>query len=165
MPVGRSRTTSGLRVAAKCQSPRLAGFTVTIEGHDWEDVEEVELPELPREGDTIETRYGTCVVTRAELLSDGGQYAGKVVAVFPSSPNQTAVGVAEQGVNRGWAWRGVSGLAPEQPCYDRAEQFAGRAPAVVERCWCLIHAVRDFSLLEVLACSSRKRACGRAGDG
>jgi len=35
-------------------------FTVTIDGPNWEDVEDVELPELPREGDTIETRYGTC---------------------------------------------------------------------------------------------------------
>jgi hypothetical protein len=58
-------------------------FTVTIEGSNWKDVQEVELPELPREGDTIETRYGTCMVTRAELLSDGGQYAGKIVCRFP----------------------------------------------------------------------------------
>jgi hypothetical protein len=58
-------------------------FTVTIEGSNWKDVQEVELPELPREGDTIETRYGTCIVTRAELLSDGGQYAGKIVCRFP----------------------------------------------------------------------------------
>jgi hypothetical protein len=58
-------------------------FTITIEGSNWKDVQEVELPELPREGDTIETRYGTCIVTRAELLSDGGQYAGKIVCRFP----------------------------------------------------------------------------------
>jgi hypothetical protein len=58
-------------------------FTVTIEGSNWKDVQEVELPELPREGDTIETRYGTCIVTRAELPSDGGQYAGKIVCRFP----------------------------------------------------------------------------------
>jgi hypothetical protein len=58
-------------------------FTVTIEGSSWEDVQEVELPELPREGDTIETRYGTCIVTRVERLSDGGPYAGKVVCRFP----------------------------------------------------------------------------------
>lgn len=60
-----------------------AGFTVTIEGHNWEDVQEVELPELPHEGDAIETRYGTCVVTRAELLPDGGQYAGGIVCRLP----------------------------------------------------------------------------------
>lgn len=58
-------------------------FTVTIDGPNWEDVEDVELPELPREGDTIETRYGTCIVTRAEPLSDGGHYAGKIVCRLP----------------------------------------------------------------------------------
>jgi hypothetical protein len=58
-------------------------FTVTIEGHDWEDVQEVELPELPREGDAIETKYGTCIVTHAEPLSDGGHYAGKIVCRLP----------------------------------------------------------------------------------
>lgn len=58
-------------------------FTVTIEGSNWEDVQEVELPELPREGDAIETRYGTCIVTRAELLIDGGQYGGKIVCRLP----------------------------------------------------------------------------------
>jgi hypothetical protein len=60
-------------------------FKVTIEGSNWEDVQAVELQELPREGDTIETRYGTCIVTRAQLLSDGGQYAGEIVCRFPSS--------------------------------------------------------------------------------
>jgi hypothetical protein len=58
-------------------------FMVTIDRPNWEDVEDVELPELPREGDTIETKYGTCIVTRAELLSDGGQYAGKIVCRLP----------------------------------------------------------------------------------
>jgi hypothetical protein len=54
-------------------------FTVTIEGRNWEDVAEVELPRLPREGETIETKYGTCLVTRAEPLQDSGPYAGKIV--------------------------------------------------------------------------------------
>jgi hypothetical protein len=58
-------------------------FMVTIDRPNWEDVEDVELPQLPREGDTIETKYGTCIVTRAEPLSDGGQYAGKIVCRLP----------------------------------------------------------------------------------
>ena len=58
-------------------------FTITIETPSWKDVQEVELPRLPAEGDTIETRYGTCIVTHAELLPDGGEYAGKIVCRFP----------------------------------------------------------------------------------
>jgi len=58
-------------------------FMVTIEESNWEDVDDVELPELPREGDTIETKYGTCIVTHTELLSEGGHYAGKIVCRLP----------------------------------------------------------------------------------
>ena len=53
-------------------------FTVTIEGAGWEDVDEVELPRLPNEGELIETKYGTCRITSAEPL-EGGPYAGKIV--------------------------------------------------------------------------------------
>jgi hypothetical protein len=60
-------------------------FTITIQGPNWEDVQEVELPELPGEGDAIETRYGTCMVTRAEPLPDRKPYAGKIVCRLPSS--------------------------------------------------------------------------------
>jgi hypothetical protein len=60
-------------------------FTVTIEGANWEDVAEIELPSLPREGDRIETKYGTCVVTQAEDLPQQNPYAGKIVCRFPSS--------------------------------------------------------------------------------
>jgi hypothetical protein len=58
-------------------------FTVTIEAPTWEDFQEIELPQLPGEGDAIETRYGTCIVTRAELSPDSGQYAGKIVCRLP----------------------------------------------------------------------------------
>lgn len=59
--------------------------TVTIEGSNWEDVQELELPEVPREGETIETRYGTCIVTHADPSPDGGPRTGKVVCRFPGS--------------------------------------------------------------------------------
>ncbi len=54
-------------------------FTVEIEGPNWEDVAEIELPRLPSEGETIETKYGTCLVTSVEALQDAGPYAGKIV--------------------------------------------------------------------------------------
>jgi hypothetical protein len=58
-------------------------FTITIEGPNWKDVEELELPQLPAEGDAIETRYGTCIVTQAEPSADSEQYAGKIVCRLP----------------------------------------------------------------------------------
>jgi hypothetical protein len=58
-------------------------FTITIEARGWEDIQEIELPELPGEGDAIETRYGTCIVTRAESLPDSTNYAGRIVCRFP----------------------------------------------------------------------------------
>jgi hypothetical protein len=58
-------------------------ITVTIEGSNWQDIQVLELPELPHEGDAIETRYGTCIVTRAEPLPDSGQREAKVVCRFP----------------------------------------------------------------------------------
>jgi hypothetical protein len=58
-------------------------FIITIEGPNWEDLDEVELPQLPPEGETIETKYGTCLVTRSEALPDGGQHAGRIVCRLP----------------------------------------------------------------------------------
>ena len=37
-------------------------FIVTIEGHGFTDVEEIELPRLPADGDPLDTKYGTCIV-------------------------------------------------------------------------------------------------------
>jgi hypothetical protein len=54
-------------------------FILTVEGPGLEDVDEVELLRLPEEGEPIETRLGTCVVTRAEPAPEGSQYAGKIV--------------------------------------------------------------------------------------
>jgi hypothetical protein len=58
-------------------------FIATIEGRGWQDFEEVELPELPPEGDTIETKYGTCFVTSGELQPDSAQHEGKIVCRLP----------------------------------------------------------------------------------
>jgi hypothetical protein len=58
-------------------------FTVTIEAPNWKDVQVVELPQLPGEGDAIETKYGTSIVTQAEPLPSGGQYAGTIVCRLP----------------------------------------------------------------------------------
>jgi hypothetical protein len=54
-------------------------FIVTIEGVGWKDIQEVELLRLPTEGEPIETKYGTCLVTHAEPLSKTEQHDGKIV--------------------------------------------------------------------------------------
>ena len=54
-------------------------LTVTIEGAGWTDVQQLELPRLPREGELIETKYGTCRVTHSEATPDAGPVTGKVV--------------------------------------------------------------------------------------
>jgi hypothetical protein len=58
-------------------------FIVTIEGHGFSDVEQIELLEAPDEGDPVETRYGTCIVTATELLSDNDSYDGKIACRLP----------------------------------------------------------------------------------
>jgi hypothetical protein len=68
---------------AGCRYRSVQRFTVTIEGPNWEDVEEVELPQLPSEGETIETKYGTCLVTHADAFTDTGQHAGRIVCRTP----------------------------------------------------------------------------------
>ena len=54
-------------------------FTVTIEGAGWKDVQELELPRLPREGELIETKYGTCRVTHSESVAKTEGFDGKIV--------------------------------------------------------------------------------------
>jgi hypothetical protein len=66
-----------------CDDRPVKNFTVTIEGSNWTDVQELELLDLPKEGDTVETRYGTCIVTESELLPDSGERAGKIVCRLP----------------------------------------------------------------------------------
>ena len=66
-----------------CDDRAVKKFTVTIEGSNWTDIQELELLDLPKEGDTVETRYGTCIVTQSELLPDSGERAGKIVCRLP----------------------------------------------------------------------------------
>jgi len=63
---------------------RVRRFILTVEGPNWTDSYEVELAALPNEGEPIETRYGTCLVTKAEPLPDGSRFAGKVVCRYPA---------------------------------------------------------------------------------
>ena len=58
-------------------------FTVTIEAPSWKDVEELELPRLPMEGDAIETKYGICIVTQSEATPGGEEYAGRIICRLP----------------------------------------------------------------------------------
>jgi hypothetical protein len=55
-------------------------FVVAIEGLP---LEEIELPRLPVEGDTITTNYGVCVVTRTEPVEEGSQFEGRIVCRLP----------------------------------------------------------------------------------
>jgi hypothetical protein len=61
----------------------LQRFIVTVEGLPLEEIEEIELLQLPAEGEPIETRYGTCIVTLTEPAADGGQYAGRIFCRMP----------------------------------------------------------------------------------
>jgi len=49
---------------------------ITIDGPNFQDFQEAEVPRLPEEGEPIETKYGTCVVTSVE---DSEHFAGKVI--------------------------------------------------------------------------------------
>ena len=51
-------------------------FSVTIEGAGWTEVQVVELSRLPREGELIETKYGTCLVTHTESTPDPEPFVG-----------------------------------------------------------------------------------------
>ena len=58
---------------------RVQRFAITIEGTGWTDVQVLELPRLPREGELIETKYGTCRVTHSETTANTEPFDGKVV--------------------------------------------------------------------------------------
>ena len=54
---------------------------ITIAGPNFTDFEEVELLAFPAEGDPIQTKYGTCIVTAVEI-ANGGQ-DGKIDCRLP----------------------------------------------------------------------------------
>lgn len=56
---------------------------VMIEGPGWTDLQDVELPRAPGEGDTIETRYGTCIVTKVDPAPNADSYSGKITCRLP----------------------------------------------------------------------------------
>ncbi len=58
-------------------------FLIKIEAPTWADFEAVELPQLPAVGETIETKYGTCVVTETDASPSTGPYQGKIVCRVP----------------------------------------------------------------------------------
>ena len=58
-------------------------FILTVEGSNFQELDEIELPRSPVDGDPIETNLGTCVVVRTESLSDESQYAGRIVCRLP----------------------------------------------------------------------------------
>ena len=61
----------------------LQRFLVKIEGPNLEDVEEVELLQLPVAGEPIETRYGTCLIVATESLDDESPFAGQIMCRLP----------------------------------------------------------------------------------
>ena len=66
-----------------CDDDVIQRFIVTIEGPGWSDFEEVELPQLPNEGDPIETKFGTLLVERVETTDKLEKYEGKIVCRRP----------------------------------------------------------------------------------
>jgi hypothetical protein len=85
--VHRIRTTRG-RAGVAERRPTLhhvaiKRFLIRIEAPTWEDFEDVELPQLPVVGETIETKYGTCVVTGTDASASTAPYQGKIVCRVP----------------------------------------------------------------------------------
>jgi hypothetical protein len=62
-----------------CDDGLIQRFIITIVGHGWSDFEEIELPQLPSEGEAINTKLGTLLVERAEKTPEARRYDGKIV--------------------------------------------------------------------------------------
>ena len=65
-----------------CDHTLIARFIVTIEGPGWTEVEDIEMPRLPDEGESLETKFGTMLVASAEEAPDLAAYAGRIVVRF-----------------------------------------------------------------------------------
>ena len=65
-----------------CDHRLIQTFIVTIEGPGWKDLQDIELPRLPDEGEPIETKYGVCLVTHAERTPGMQRYDGTIVCRF-----------------------------------------------------------------------------------
>jgi hypothetical protein len=50
-----------------------------IEGEGWQDIDDTERPQPPSEGEPIETKYGTCLVSHVEPMPDNPTYSAKIV--------------------------------------------------------------------------------------
>ena len=61
----------------------MARFILTVEGSNFQEVDEIEFPRSPADGDPIETNLGTCLVLRTESLDDSSQYSGRIVCRLP----------------------------------------------------------------------------------
>ena len=61
----------------------MARFILTVEGSNFQELDEIELPRPPADGDPIETDLGTCLVLRTEPLDDSSQYSGRIVCRLP----------------------------------------------------------------------------------
>lgn len=66
-----------------CDHGLIQKFIITIEGHGWSDFEDIELPQLPSEGEPVETKFGTLLVEHAEQTPEAGKYDGKIVCRMP----------------------------------------------------------------------------------
>jgi hypothetical protein len=71
------------RPIREIDTSRVKRFIIKVEGLALEEFEEIELPALPRAGEPIETRYGTCLIVSAEMFDEGNRYAGEIVCRLP----------------------------------------------------------------------------------
>ena len=58
-------------------------FIIQIEGPGFDDMDEIELPRPPTEGDLVDTKYGSCLVTATEPFLESQQFDGKIACKLP----------------------------------------------------------------------------------